>query len=55
MKQPIRTLGEHHVTVRLLRGMSVSLTVIVHDPTQVPEEPAAPAAEEAQAEAAPAA
>lgn len=55
MKNPIRTLGEHQVTVRLLRGMSASVTVVVQDPTQVPEEPAAPAAEEAQPEAAPAA
>jgi len=50
LRQPIRSLGEYHVNIKLLRGVSVPVSVRVADPAQLAEEKAA--AEAAAAEAA---
>lgn len=50
LRQPIRSLGEYQINVKLVRGVSVPISVRVADPTQLAEEKAA--AEKAAAEAA---
>ena len=44
LRQPIRSLGDYQVNIKLLRGVSVPISVRVADPTQLAEEKAAAAA-----------
>lgn len=51
IRQPIRSLGEYQVNLKLMRGLTVSLRLLVADREPEPEAPAAPV-ETAPAEAA---
>ena len=56
LRQPIRALGEYQVNLKLMRGLTVPVKVLVADREPVEEAPAAPAAtEETPAAEAPAA
>ncbi len=44
LDEPIRSLGEHEVTIRLVGRLTPTITVVAFDPDYVPE-PAQPAAE----------
>lgn len=53
IRQPIRSMGEYQVNLKLMRGLTVPIKVLVTDREPAEEEPAAeetPAAEEAPAE-----
>jgi len=51
LEQPIRTLGEHQIELRLHADVTTTLKVRVESTTPLPEAPAAPAAEAKREEA----
>jgi large subunit ribosomal protein L9 len=42
LRSPIRTLGDHQVTIKLMRGVAVPIPIAVFDPHQEPEPAPAP-------------
>lgn len=52
LRQPIRSLGDYRVNVKLMRGMSVPVEVLVTDREPVEEEPTPAAAEQPEEAAA---